>query len=155
MRARDGVEATLVSSGKCRGAILAILSGPLENEKSEAGFPCLAHEIPASDLVAVTGTAIFATATTTATALFARFGDVYRQRPAVDAFAIKRVDCRLRLFRRAHGDEPKATWTSAVAIRRQTGLQHCAMGGEHVLKSVFGCVEGKISNEQFIITHVY
>ena len=30
------------------------------------------------------------------------------------------------------------------------------MGGEHILKSVFDCVEGKISNEQFmiIITHV-
>jgi len=102
--------------------------------------------------------AIAATTTKTAaaaSALFTGFGDIHGQRSAINAFAIERLDCGFCLFRAAHGDKAKATRTPSFAVHHQVGLEDSAVGGKHVLKIVFGCVEGKISNEQFVnITHV-
>jgi hypothetical protein len=41
-----------------------------------------------------------------------------------------------------------------ILCRYLADFLHRAMGGKGVAKIVFGCVEGRISNEQFIITHV-
>jgi len=110
-------------------------------------------------LVAITRAAIFATTTartaSAATALFARFGNVHRQSATVNTFAIERVDRGFRLFVRAHGDEAEAPRTTAVAIHHQIGLEYRAVSGKHILKIIFGRVEGKIPHEQFIITHVF
>jgi len=106
-------------------------------------------------MLTASATELTAFTTTTTAAFFARFGDVNRQRPATNGFAIDRVDRGLRLFRRAHGDEGEAARTAAYAIGHQVDFLHQAMGGKCVLKIVFGGFEGKISNEQFIIiTHI-
>src|ERR1043166_6309478 len=111
-------------------------------------------------LVATASAAEFATTAagataTPASALFARFGDVDRQGATVDSFAIERVHGGGRLFLGAHGDEAEAARTAAFAIHHQIGFQYSAVSGKGILEIVFGCVEGKISDEQFIITHVF
>ena len=53
----------------------------------------------------------------------------------------------------AGGDEGETAGAAAHAVHHQVGFKDGAMIGESVLKIVFGGVEGKISNVQFI-THV-
>lgn len=110
-------------------------------------------------LISAARSAVFAAAatessTTTAATLFARLGDVHRQRATVQGFAIERVNRGLRLFRRAHGDETEATWASGLAIRHEIRFNHGTASGKSVLKTGLGSVEGKVSNEQFAITHL-
>src|SRR5438874_7522282 len=99
-------------------------------------------------------TATTAGTATTATALFTRFGDVHRQGTAIQIFAIESVNRGLCLFRRAHGDKAEAPGATGLAIGHQIDFNYGAVSGTRVLKVVFSHVEGKISNEQFVITHL-
>jgi hypothetical protein len=106
-------------------------------------------------LIAVTPAAMFAaTATAPApAAFFARLGDIDGQSPAVNLLAVERADRRLRFIGRAHRDKTETARTTADAIHHQVGFEHGPMGRKSVLKIVFGGIEGKISNKQFI-THI-
>ena len=104
------------------------------------------------ELIAVAPAAVFAPPA--AAAFFARLGDVDRQSPAVNLLAVERANRRLRFLGRAHRDETETARTTAGAIRHQIGFEHGPMGRKRVLKIILGGVEGKISNEQFIITHI-
>lgn len=106
-------------------------------------------------LIAVTRAAVSVSiAGTPAAAFFARPGDVDGQSTAVNLLAVERADCRLRFIGRAHSDETETAWTTTGAIRHQIGFEHGSMGGKRVLKIILGGIEGKISNKQFIITHI-
>jgi hypothetical protein len=123
------------------------------------GNPNLAPE-NAPRSVATASAGVFATTTAGATAtptsaLFARFGDVDPQGAIVETFAIERVHRGSRLFLGAHRNESESARTAAFAIHHQIGFEYSAVSGKGILEIVFGCVEGKISDEQFIITHVF
>jgi len=124
-------------------------------EKSEARvYPNLAPEM-FYKLVAVTRAAVFTSAAgIPAAALFARLGDVDGQSTAVNLLAVERADGRLCFIGRAHGDETETARTTTGAISHQIGFEHGPMGRKRVLKIILGGVEGNISNEQFIITHI-
>ena len=102
-------------------------------------------------LIAVARAAVFAL---TAAALFARPGDIDGQSAAVNLLAVERADRRLRFIGRAHSDETETARTTSGAIRHQIGFEHGPMGRKRVLKIILGGIEGKISNKQFIITHI-
>ena len=102
-------------------------------------------------LIAVTRAAVFALTTA---ALFARLGDVHGQSTAVNLLAVERADRRLRFIGRAHRDETETARTTSGAIRHQIGFEHGPMRRKRVLKIILGGIEGKISNKQFIITHI-
>src|SRR6266446_8002867 len=104
------------------------------------------------DLVAITTAAAVFTAAA-AGAFLARLGDVDRQSAAIHLFAIEGCDGLLRLFGGAHGHEAEPAGTLGRAIHHQVGFSDRAMRGERVLQVVFGGIEGKVSNKQFI-THV-
>ena len=104
-------------------------------------------------LVATARAAEFAT--TAASTLFARTGDVYGHGPAIDILAVKRVDGGLRLFGRAHGDKAESARAAAFTVGHQFGFGHGPVRGKRVLENVFGGVEGKVSNIQFTITHYF
>ena len=99
-------------------------------------------------------TATAATITTAATrALFAWFSDVHREGAAMQFPAIQGFDGFLRFIARTHGHKTKAAGAIGHAIHHQVSFGDRAMRGERVLQVVFGGIEGKISDKQFI-THV-
>lgn len=90
--------------------------------------------------------------TAAAAALFTRAGEVHGEIPAIQRCAIEGADRSLSLFRSAHGDETEPSRATAHTVGHQVGFQNGAMGGKGVLEIVFGGVEGKVSDKQFI-TH--
>src|SRR5204862_7510159 len=95
------------------------------------------------------------TTTPAASALFSRFSYVDCQGTSINACAIEGIKSSLSLFGGAHRDKTESARTAANAVHHQVGFDHGAVGGKSVLKTVFSDVEGKISNKQFIITHVF
>jgi hypothetical protein len=91
------------------------------------------------------------TATAAARAFFTRTSNVYSQGPAIQAGAIHGSHGFLRFFIAAHGDEGKSAWPPCGAVHHEVGFHDGAVRGKGVLKIVFGCVEGKISDKQLII----
>src|SRR3954463_3637843 len=105
--------------------------------------------------------AVIAPATTTATAamgttgaLFTRARGIDGQVAAAEVLAVHRGQRLLRLFVGAHGDESEATGTARCTVHHQVGFHDGAVCGKRVLEIVFGGIEGNISHEQFIVTHV-
>jgi hypothetical protein len=132
-----------------------------KKKKARFGCPNLAveilYELIAIATAASAATAEFTATTTTTTAagtLFTGLGNVNGQFTSIDALAIKSRDSRLGFFGGAHGDETKTTGTAADAVHHQVGFGNGAKRGKCILKVVFCGIEGKISNKQFIITHV-
>jgi hypothetical protein len=97
--------------------------------------------------------AISARAAGTGRTIFARTRFVHRQIAAVEILVMQSMH-RGRAFRRtAHGHEAKAASPTGVPICYEVRLHNSAVRCECVLQIVFGGIEGKISNVQFI-THV-
>ena len=92
-----------------------------------------------------------ASTTTAAGPLFAGTGDVYREIASVHVCAVHGAHGFLRFLIGAHGYESESAGPAAGAVHHEVGLEHGAVCGEGVLQIIFGCVEGKISNKQFII----
>src|ERR1051326_1374458 len=117
-----------------------------EKRKSDAGLLRTPHLKCLCDLVTAPGSAVFATTTavavTGATAFFARLGHIHRQGSTIDVLFIEGANRGLSLFGCAHRYEPEPARTTADAIRDQIGFHHRAVGGKHILKIVFGGVEG-------------
>jgi hypothetical protein len=106
----------------------------------------------ATAIAAITTAAATATAVAAATAartFFARARFIHRQGSAIETFAIERLNCGICILFIFHGDKGETAGAAAEFVHNQIHFQNVAMGGEHILKLVFGGVEGKISNKQF------
>jgi len=84
-------------------------------------------------------------------AFFARLGCVNGEGAAVHVRAVQCADGFSGLLIGAHRDEGKAAWTARGAIHHEVGFKHGAVRRESVLQIIFGGVEGKVSDKQFII----
>jgi len=103
-------------------------------------------------VAALSATVLAALATTTARrALFARSGDIDRNGAPVNRFAAHGLDGFRGLFGRAHSDETEPARTTGGPIHYEVGFNDGAVGCEGILQIVFGGVEGKISDKQFIV----
>jgi hypothetical protein len=106
----------------------------------------------------ISAAAVFATTTAVtaaATALFTRLGNVYGQGPTIKVSAVQSRNRLLCFLCGAHGYESKAASATGHAIHHEAGFDYSAVRGKCVLKVIFGGVEGKVSDKQFIITHSY
>ena len=123
---------------KQKGEARSIRTPPLRKQSERLVSLATAAKFPAR------------TTGTTAGTFFPWPGDVDREITSVQGRAVQGVDRLLRLFRRAHGDEAKPARLTAHAVHHQVGFDDCSVGRKCVLQVVFGGVEGKISNKQFI-----
>jgi hypothetical protein len=100
---------------------------------------------------AVTTAAIITTATTATAAgtLFAWTGFIDGQRAAINGLAVERLGCRIGSFLGFHAYESEPARAPRELIHNQIHFNDIAVGGKHILKLIFGCVEGKISHKQF------
>jgi hypothetical protein len=118
---------------------------------SWAAEPPLAATTAASAAATAPAAAISATTTTAARPFFASAGKVNGEVASVEVGAVHGTDGFLGFFFGAHGDESESARAAAVAIGHEVGFEDGAVRGESILEIVFGGVEGKISNKQFII----
>jgi hypothetical protein len=131
----------------------------MQPEKESGAWHAQAPRLsPKISLVALATTAATTTAeitartTTTTTAsrtFFFRAGNVDSEVTAIKRRTVQSVNGFLRLFRRAHGNEGKATRTTAHAIHHQVGLSHSAMRRKGVMQVVLSRIERQVPNEQF------
>jgi hypothetical protein len=109
-----------------------------------------------------TATAITTAATATATAItataaaagagrtiFARASFVNRQRPAIDFFAVERLNGGIGSLLGFHADKREAARAAAEFVLDHIHFHDRAVRGEEVLELFLGGVEGKVSNKQF------
>jgi hypothetical protein len=102
-------------------------------------------------VAALSATVLAALATAAGRALFSRSSDIDGKGAPVNGFASHGLDGFLRLFGRAHGDETEPARTAGGPVHYQVGFNDGAVGCERILQIVFGGVEGKISDKQFIV----
>src|SRR6267378_103023 len=66
---------------------------------------------------------------------------------------MKTANGLVRFVIRAHGHEAEAPRTAGLSVGHQFRFDHRAVSGKGVLQVIFGCVERKVSDKQFI-THM-
>ena len=123
---------------------------PRTGEKeSRPGEPSL-EENPAEKSVAVLPASVGAASTVTRT-FFPRPGDIHGEGASIEGFAIHGLNGLLRLLGCAHGDKTEAARAASAPVHHQVCFRNRAVRGKRVLQVVFGGIEGKISNKQFIV----
>ena len=100
----------------------------------------------ATALAAEAATTAAAAAKTAGRALFLRTGLVDRQLTTVELRAIHLLGSQLGLIGRAHGDKRKAAWAARHPVNSDVNVRNGAKLAEMRTKSVFGCLEGEVSN---------
>jgi hypothetical protein len=96
-----------------------------------------------------TAAAASITAAASAGTIFARTRLVDSEGTAVKAVAVQRLHGSIGTFLIFHGHKGESARTPGELIHDHIDFENGAMGGKHILKLVFGCVEGKISHKQF------
>jgi len=105
-------------------------------------------------VAAITTATATATPTTVAAAtatgtFFTRARFVDGQRAAINALAVEGLNSSVSAFFVFHRDKGETARAAAEFVHDQIDFENSAVRGEHILKLVFGSVEGKISNKQF------
>jgi hypothetical protein len=109
----------------------------------------------AATAISTTATAAAArSATAPTTALFTRAGDVHCEGAIIQLGAIQAFHSFLRFLFGGHRNETETAGAAGHTISHKIGFQNCAVLGKSILKLVFGDVEGKISDKQFVIHSV-
>jgi hypothetical protein len=103
----------------------------------------------AATTTTATATAVAATTAAATRTIFTGACFVDGQCAAIDAFAIKGLDGSISAFFILHGDKGETARAAAEFVHDQIDFENSAVRGEHILKLVFGSVEGKISYKQF------
>ena len=105
----------------------------------------------AATAVTTAAAAVFTTtAAAAARALFARLGDVDGKGAAIHFLAVQGFNGFVGFLDGTHGDKTKPARTAGFPVHHQVGFSDRAMRGERVIQVVFGGIEGKVSNIQFI-----
>ena len=115
------------------------------------------HRRPTATTTAIattTAAATTAVATTAAAAgagrtIFTRARFVNRQRPAIDLFAVERLNGGIGSFLGFHTDKREAARATAEFVLDYINFRDRAVSGEEVLELFLGGVEGKVSDKQF------
>jgi hypothetical protein len=109
----------------------------------------------ATAAITTTTTAAATTAITTAAAtgagrtIFTRARFINRQRPAIDLFAVERLHGGIGSFLGFHTDKREAARAAAEFVLDYINFRDRAVSGKEVLELFLGGVEGKVSDKQF------
>jgi hypothetical protein len=133
------------------------------NSKSIALLAWAPIAVSTASATAATATITATTTASTATvspaaapgALFTRTGFRHRDIAAIHILSVQCADRGLRLFRFGHGNESETTRTSRHTVRNEVHIFDNAMRGKKVLQAQFRGIEGKISDEKFVVHDDY
>ena len=111
-----------------------------------AAIAATAAAIAAAATATATATATAIAATTAATAIFARLGQIDREITVAQLLAVQALDGCQRFLGGAHGNESETAHLAGFPVGDKADFDDDAIGAEGVSHVGFSGVEGKISH---------